>query len=81
MASLPLTFSTGGWKTFTENAEKIYSLYPEDSQKILQLSRIVTPKIPKGILHFSSSKDSPKRAIKCLTTKYGISHLSLPIEL
>ena len=65
--------------TFLADSKKIYGSYPEDSQRIIQLSKIVSINIEKEILRLASAKDGAKRALEALDKKYVKPHRSLPL--
>ena len=65
-----------------QDADKIFSLYKEPNQKIIQLAAICSQEIGQVILRYSGSgEEGPSKALADLETKYGMPHLNLPILL
>ena len=70
------------WDAFMRDAHKIFSLYDEPNQKLIQLAAITSPEIAQVILRYSGSgEEGPTKALADLETKFGMPHLNLPILL
>ena len=81
------TFSgdIGQWLTFQQNQKELFKMFADKradnggaSQQLYQLSKILSPELPKTVMSFSGAENGAAKAVAWLNLKFNSLHLLLP---